>query len=305
MPMATAAPAMRPEWQAVAIRHWPLVLGIIAVCIPTLVSLARGPWSLESGVHGPIVVATGLWLIVRRLPDIRREMVPGNPLITAAGLAVAIPTYAFGRAYDFISIEVAAMLLALLVVAYAIVGGRVVRQTWFPVFYLGFVIPVPGWILDAVTQPLKLLVSEVVTKVLADFGYPIARLGVTIYVASYQLLVEDACAGLNSLISLSAIGLFYVYMLRGSNWRYSMLLLMMVLPIAVAANMVRVAVLVLITYHFGDAAAQGYLHNTAGMVTFTSALLFIFLIDWLLTPLRNALAPAAERTSTPPAGAAE
>ncbi|KPF78964.1 exosortase [alpha proteobacterium AAP81b] len=252
--------------------------------------MARGPWSLESGVHGPIVVATGIWLVTRRLDDIRRDMVPGNPVVATLGMLVAIPLYAFGRAFDFISIEVAAMLLALLAVAYALVGGRVVRQMWFPIVYLGFVIPVPGWIIDSITQPLKQLVSQVVTSGLADFGYPIARVGVTIYVASYQLLVEDACAGLNSLISLSAIGLFYVYMLRGSNWRYSILLLLMVLPIAVAANIVRVAVLVLITYHWGDAAAQGYLHNTAGMVTFTSALLFIFLIDWLLTPLRNALA---------------
>ncbi len=295
--MATTAPLPRSDWQTVALRHWPLLLGIVAVCIPTLIAMARGPWSLESGVHGPIVVATGLWLIFRRMPEIRRDMQPGNPLITLAGFAITVPVYAFGRAFDFISIEVAAMLLALLTVGYAITGGRVVRQMWFPIFYLGFVIPIPGWVLDAVTQPLKLLVSETVTKVLADFGYPIARMGVTIYVASYQLLVEDACAGLNSLISLSAIGLFYVYMLRGSNWRYSILLLLLVLPIAVAANMVRVAVLVLITYHLGDAAAQGYLHNTAGMVTFTSALLFIFLVDWVLTPVRNLLASPQNRDS--------
>ncbi len=292
--MATAAPVLRPDWQALLLRHWPLALGIAALAIPTLVSMARGPWSLESGVHGPIVVATGLWLIFRRLPEIRRDMVPGQPWLVALGFALAVPAYAFGRAYDFISIEVAAMLLALLVVAYAIVGGAVVRAMWFPIFYMGFVIPVPGWVLDTVTQPLKQLVSEVVTNGLAMVGYPIARVGVTIYVANYQLLVEDACAGLNSLVSLSAIGLFYVYMLRGSNWRYSILLLAMVLPIAVAANCVRVAVLVLITYHFGDAAAQGYLHNTAGMVTFTSALLFIFLIDRLLTPVRNALASPGE-----------
>ena len=155
---------------------------------------------------------------------------------------------------------------------------------------MGFLIPIPGWVLDTVTQPLKLLVSETVTTVLAAFGLPVASVGVTIYVASYQLLVEDACAGLNSLVSLSAIGLFYVYMLRGSNWRYSILLLALVVPIAIAANMIRVAALVLITYYFGNAAAQGYLHNFAGMVTFTSALLFIFLVDKLLTPVRNALA---------------
>ena len=99
---------------------------------------------------------------------------------------------------------------------------------------------------------------------------------------------------MNSLVSLSAIGLFYIYMLRGSNWRYSMLMLLLVVPIAIAANCVRVAALVLITYHFGDAMAQGYLNNFAGMVTFTSALLFIFLVDKLLTPLRDALADGPE-----------
>lgn len=295
--MATAASPASIDWAGLLRRHWPLLLGVVVLCVPTLVSIARGPWSLESGVHGPIVLATGIWLVVRKLDMIQAEAVPGDWRITTLGMAIAIPLYAFGRAFDFISIEVAATLLALLTVAYALVGGRVLRQMWFPIFYFGFVIPVPGWVIDSITQPLKQLVSQVVTQVLADFGYPIARVGVTIYVATYQLLVEDACAGLNSLISLSAIGLFYVYMLRGSNWRYSMLLLMMVLPVAVAANMVRVAVLVLITYHLGDAAAQGYLHNTAGMVTFTSALLFIFLIDWLLTPVRNALASPAERSA--------
>jgi len=65
----------------------------------------------------------------------------------------------------------------------------------------------------------------------------------------------------------------------------------------VAANMVRVAALVLITWYLGNAAAQGYLHNFAGMVTFVSALLLIFLVDKLLTPLRNALASREEQTA--------
>ena len=289
--MATVAPTTRSiDWSALAARHWLVLLGVLAMTLPTLVSLARGPWSMESGVHGPIVLATGGWLIGRRLPEIRQYMRPGKLWLAMVGLGIAVPVYAFGRAFDFISVEVAALLLALVSVAYAYLGIVVLRMLWFPIFYLGFLIPIPGWLLDTVTQPLKLLVSEVVTNVLAWFGYPVARVGVTIYVGSYQLLVEDACAGLNSLVSLSAIGLFYVYMLRGSNLRYSLLLLALVVPIAIAANMIRVAALVLITYHFGNAAAQGYLHNFAGMVTFTSALLFIFLVDKLLTPVRNALA---------------
>ncbi|MFQ3664715.1 MAG: archaeosortase/exosortase family protein, partial [Sphingomonadaceae bacterium] len=118
-------------------------------------------------------------------------------------------------------------------------------------------------------------------------GYPIVQVGVTLYIAQYQLLVEDACAGLNSIISLTAIGLFYIYLFHNASWRYALLLTALVLPIAIAANVVRVIILVLITYYLGDELAQGYLHDFAGIVTFVSALLFIFLIDGLLTPLRR------------------
>lgn len=288
--MATLAARPQIDWAALLGRYWPLVIGVAAMVVPTLISLGRGPWSTEAGVHGPLVVATGIWLVIRRMPEIRRLARPGSIAVTLGVLLPAIALYAFGRAYDFISIEVTAMLLALLAVAYAYVGAAVLRLMWFPIFYLAFVIPIPGWIIDAITQPLKLGISETVTWVLARFGYPVTHIGVTIYVAQYQLLVEDACAGLNSLISLSAVGLFYIYILRGANWRYSLLLLALILPIAVLANGVRVTALVLITYHLGDAAAQGYLHDFAGMVTFTSALLFLFLVDSLLTPLRNRLA---------------
>ncbi|MBB6225869.1 exosortase [Polymorphobacter multimanifer] len=288
--MATLAPRQGVDWSVVVRSHWLLVVGALSLLVPTVYSMARGPWSVESGVHGPIVLATGLWLIYGRIDEIREHMRPGAGWLTGLGIVVAICLYGFGRAFDFISIEVAGMLLALLSVAHAYLGLEVLKRLWFPIFYLGFIIPLPNWFLDVVTQPLKLFVSEIVTGALSSFGYPMGRQGVTIFVSTYQLLVEDACAGLNSLVSLSAIGLFYVYMLRGSNWRYSLLLLALVLPVAIGANIVRVAALVLITYYMGNAAAQGYLHNFAGMVTFVSALLLIFLVDKILTPVRNALA---------------
>ncbi|TRW17964.1 exosortase V [Glacieibacterium frigidum] len=294
--LASSPPAVR--WPQVAARHWVLLLGLAGVIIPSILSLGAGPWSEESGVHGPLVVATGIWLVIRRMPQIRALAEPGSLPLALGVLVPAILLYIFGRAYDFISVEIGALLLALLAVAYAYVGPKVLRLMWFPIFYLGFVIPLPGWVLDQVTAPLKLFVSEFVTGGLSLAGYPIARVGVTIYVAQYQLLVEDACAGLNSLISLAAIGLFYVYILRNTNWRYAMLLLALVIPIAILANCVRVTMLVLLTYYYGDAVAQGFLHEFAGMVTFTSALLFLFLVDALLTPVRNWLARPGDEAMT-------
>jgi exosortase B len=288
--MAGLAATAQPDLKALLRQHWPLWLGVAALAIPTIIALGQGPWQEESGVHGIIVLVTGLWLVWRRQADLAALESPGRPLVTGLLLALALPLYMAGRAFEFISIETAALLLAMVAVAYQYLGAAALKLLWFPILYLGFVVPLPGWFLDVITLPLKELVSEIVTNGLAAVGYPVGRLGVTLYIGQYQLLVEDACAGLNSLVSLTAIGLFYVYLIRGSNPAYSLLLLAMVIPIAIAANCVRVAALVLITYHFGNAMAQGYLHNFAGMVTFVSALLFIFMLDWLLTPLRRRLA---------------
>ena len=97
--------------------------------------------------------------------------------------------------------------------------------------------------LDSITQPLKLLVSDITTWLLSAAGYPITQVGVTIYIAQYQLLVEDACAGLNSLISLTAVGLFYIYLMHNASWRYSALLLALLLPIALPGIVTGLALL--------------------------------------------------------------
>ncbi|PZU47991.1 MAG: exosortase [Sphingomonas sp.] len=266
-----------------------LVLALALTVLPTLYAMATESWSTEAGVHGPLVLATAVWLVWRNWDEIRAEARPGNLWIAVPIVVVMAALYAFGRAFNFLIIEVGALLVALIVIAYAFVGPRVMMKMWFPVVYLMFLIPLPGWLMDSITQPLKILVSDITTWLLSAVGYPITQVGVTIYIAQYQLLVEDACAGLNSLISLTAVGLFYIYLMHNASWRYSLLLLALLLPIAIAANVVRVIILVLLTYYAGNEVAQGYLHDFAGIVTFVSALLLIFGIDKLLSPIRRRL----------------
>lgn len=287
--MTAASP---PAWSGVlehVKRHPLLTLALLVTVLPTLYATATQSWTQESGVHGPLVLATAIWLVWRNWDEIAAEARPGKLAIAAPIVLVSSLLYTFGRSFNFLMIEMAALLLALLAIAYAFVGHRVLMKLWFPIFYLGFLIPLPGWVLDGFTQPLKILVSDIVTWLLAAAGYPISQVGVTLYIAQYQLLVEDACAGLNSIISLTAVGLFYIYLMHNASWRYSLLLLAFLLPIAIAANVIRVIILVLLTYYFGNEVAQGYLHDFAGIVTFVSALLLFFLLDQILSPIRRRL----------------
>jgi exosortase len=277
MDAAIPAPAPADGLRLRAI--WPLLVGLAAMLIPTIISLGQQVWSKESGAHGPIILATGIWLIWRKVDEIKALAVPGRPWVIALGLVVSLPLYVFGRAYDFMVLEAAGCYGVFMTALYAHVGERAILKSWFPLLYMGFMVPPPGWLMDQVTSPLKLFVSKVATEGLQAFGIPIIHQGVTLIVAQYQLLVEDACSGMNSLTGLIAISLFYIYLLRNASWRYSMLLVAMVIPIAIVANIIRIVILVLLTYYFGNAVAQGFLHETAGMVLFATSLMLVFLLD--------------------------
>lgn len=260
----------------------PLVVGLAAIGIPTLARLGAQVWSTEAGAHGPIVLATGAWLLWRQTDELRAYATRSNPFLTGAMVVAALALYVFGRAYDFISLEVLGVYLVGATFLYVHFGLPALFRNWFPLFYLGFVVPPPGWFIDSLTAPLKEFGSFAATGILQAFGVPIIREGVTLMVDQYQLLVEDACSGMNSLVGLTAISLFYIYLLRRASWQYSLLLTALVIPIAIFANVVRIMVLVLLTYFMGDAVAQGFLHKTAGLFLFATALIMVFAIDNLL-----------------------
>lgn len=259
-----------------------------------MADVARQSWTTEQGAHGPLVLAIGIWLLSREWGAARQLARPGAAVLTAILFAVLLPLYVFARVTSIIEIEGAVMYALLLSAAYALWGGATLRRLWFPLFFLLFAFPPPDTLFAMLTQPLKIFVSETAVSLLYALGYPVAGSGVTIQIGPYEMLVAAACAGLNSLISLTALGLFYTYIRHSANWRYMVLLLLFILPVAVVANLVRVLMLLLITYHFGEAAGQGFFHELAGMTMFLTALLGIFLVDSLATPVRRRLAPGRE-----------
>jgi exosortase len=267
-----------------------LVIGGALLLFPTLKGIAQVSWSTEQGAHGPIVLAIAIWLFARRWPAIRAAAVPGSALLGGAILGVMLLGYIVARVVGSIVIESAALYGALVATLYLFVGFRAMREAWFPIFYFLFVLPPPGSLVAAATQPLRLQISEYAVAFLATLGYPVARSGLLIYVSQYVLEVKAACGGLNSMISLSAIGLFYAYIRHNSNWRYCVALFFVIISMAILANFVRVMVLVLITYYLGDRAAQGFLHQFAGMTMFTVAMVGILAFDGIAGPLRRALA---------------
>ncbi|MEO1730131.1 MAG: exosortase V [Pseudomonadota bacterium] len=276
------------SWSSL-LQGWPVWLGLAIVSFSTWRFITTENWSTEQGAHGPLVLASGLWLLVRLLPEtegLRQR--PPTLLAFGAVAVMALFMLAF-RAAAVIELEVYALYGLFLALLYAFIGARALKVLWFPLLYLVFAVPVPESLVAALTNPLKLWISETAVWLLYVTGYPIANSGVTIQIGPYQLLVAAACAGLNSLITLTALTIFYAYLNHRANWKYMLALAIAAIPIAVFSNLVRVLILILLTYYAGEAAAQGFLHNFAGMTTFAIALVTMFLVDQLMLVVWRAL----------------
>jgi len=262
-----------------------LAIGALIFCVPTMLFVIEESWTGEEGAHGPIVLLTGLWLLYRRWNEVKDAVRPPSVPLVWGLLAVLVPLTVFARITQIVEIEGYLMYFVLLTVLYSLVGAEVMRKLWFPLFYLAFIFPPPETVIATVTVPMKMWLSKAAIWFLGLFGYPIGGEGVRIYIGQYELLVAAACAGINSIVSLSAISLFYIYMRHQADWRYSLLLVLLIVPVALLANFFRVLILILLTYHSGEAAAQGFLHNFAGLVMFAIALAAIFALDELLKPI--------------------
>lgn len=262
---------------------WPLAVGFLILFIPTFYSLATGLWANEDQAHGPIILLLSLWLIGRRWSSML--IISDKQSNSNFGWIVfflGLLGYIIGRSQQILLLEIGSFILLLSGALLIKRGFSALKVMWFPLFFLLFMIPLPGSVVSVLTMPMKMAVSYVAEQILFFSDYPIARNGVILQVGQYQLLVADACAGLQTLLTLEALGLFYLNLVQHTSMFRNVALAILIVPISFSANVIRVIVLTLITYHFGDSAGQGFLHDFAGLVLFVSALILILIMDGLL-----------------------
>lgn len=275
VPVRTSPKALIP-WLVAAV-------GVLVLYVPTLVSLFKTIWASDAQGHGPIVLGISIWLIYRRWSQVM-DTSSSAPLPWAGWmlLIVAAALYAVGRSQGIWVFEVGSAILVVSGLMLLLRGPAQLKAISFALFFMLFMIPLPGAIVDSLTQPMKMAVSYVAENILHAIGYPISRSGVILQIGPYQLLVADACAGLHTLFTLEALGLLYLNIVRHSSLFRNIALAILIVPISFAANVIRVCALTLITFYFGDEAGQGFLHGFAGMVLFVSALMLIITTDGLL-----------------------
>ncbi|HEY1901972.1 MAG TPA: exosortase [Terracidiphilus sp.] len=247
-----------------------------AVYYRVLAKLVMDWWQIPDFSHGflvPIFAAYLVW--------VKRETLRATKIApTSSGIAVIV----FGLvvlllgvygAELFLSRVSVVILLAGLVLSFG--GWALLKELRFILLVLLLAIPIPAILFNQITLPLQALASKLASALLPLFGVPVLREGNVIELPAMKLEVAEACSGIRSLMSLFTLSIFYGYFLEKSFLRRSFLALASI-PIAIAANAVRILGTGLCVQYWDPDKAQGFFHEFSGWVMFLVSLGCLFIV---------------------------
>lgn len=284
-------------------RALPFPLALAAMYGPVYGAMVLGPWQSPEQSHAPIIALIVAWLAWRARDTLRNVSRPA-PLAGLVVLTIGVAVFVMGKLLASPLLTLASQLPVFAGVVLTLGGPPWLRTLRFPLVFLLFMLPLPGVFVDAATAPLKEGISRCAEELLRQAGYPVARSGVVLHLSQYRLLVDDACSGLYSMIFLAALGALFAHLAGIRSRLHRVLLLVCSLPVAIVANLIRVLLISLTTYHAGDRIGQGPIHDLAGVVMFLVALSMLLTLDALLRqwlPERTSLTASPAPTTAKPA----
>jgi exosortase len=274
-----------PEMQP---REW-LLAGLLLVAFAPALAALAGVWgSVDYLSHGFLVPVVALWAFYRERPRrARLEAAPDRRGLVLLGLALL--TYLLGIAAGGVTLQGVALVAAVAGLVLYSRGGRWLRALAFPVGFLIFMVPPPSsWIRPAIVQ-LQLLVSSASTALFDAFSLPVTRDGNVLNLPGGETLyVAEACSGVTSIITLTPLAVLLAHFTL-KRWGYRLLLVVAVIPLAMAGNLARVVVTVLASLQMGtQRATSSALHEASGLLTYVVACALMLALGALLRRLERA-----------------
>ncbi|MCP4650103.1 MAG: exosortase [PVC group bacterium] len=248
-----------------------------------------GRWNSEDTYysHGPLIIIACLFFIWSKRSTLSE--IKTNPSYIGIVLIVLALVFHLGGTFiNLYFISACSMIILIMGVVMLMVGLSALKEVLFPIVYLLFMIPLPMVLVSNIVLKMKLFAAELATSALNKIGLEAVRDGSIINMANSYLEVEAPCSGLRSLIALMAFGAAFAYLTNNSLWK-KWLLFLSALPIAIAANVMRIVLLGWVSDVYGMKAAQGWVHDFSGFLLFAVAALGMLAMNGLLTTQKSLL----------------
>lgn len=286
----------RTGWMGTGLPAWAPGAAAIAVLLITLytriaIKLVRDWYELPDFSHGFLIPFFVAYLVWAHREDLRRT--PVKPDWSGLSLVVfglfVLLTGVLGA--DLFLSRASFILLAAGLI-WTLLGRKMLWETKFMLFVLCLAIPLPTLILNQLTFPLQLKASQMASALLQMAGVPVLRDGNVIQLSALQLEVAEACSGIRSLMSLFTMAVIYGYFLERTVLR-RVLLALASIPIAVAANVVRIFGTGLCVQYWNPEKAMGFFHEFSGWLVFLVSLGCLYIVHLLI----NLMTPRSTRAA--------
>jgi exosortase len=292
--LATATPKLGLGRKSRVWIIWLAILSALVVALygPVFKTLVLQWWKDPDYGHGFLVPLFSVFVLWREREQvqIKTKIQPSNFGFLVMIVAVAMFLAGSLGAEVFTSRFSLLVLLAGMILFLA--GWQMLRAVSFPLAFLTFMIPIPAILYNQMTFPLQLLASRFATVWLEFVGVPALREGNILILPNYSLEVVEACSGIRSLMTLITLSIAYGHLIERHRWvRYALTVLMV--PIAIVSNAIRIMGTGVLTYHFGPAAAEGFFHEFSGWIIFLVALVLLLICHWILKRIDRSQRPTA------------
>ena len=262
---------------------WPAIAwfgGLLLLCYAPVLYRMGVQWATDENMgHGffvPVVAGIVVWQ--------RRDQLLAAPRKPSNWGLVLIAWAALQELAGTLGAELFTARLAFVIALFGVVlyiGGKAwLKILLFPLLLLLFMIPIPQIIYARLTLSLQMIASALGEWLIELMGIPVIREGNLLRLPSQTLDVAEACSGIRSLLSLGFLSLVYGYFADKRTWmRWA--LLVSTIPIAIAANGIRVALTGLMS-EIDTKLAQGIFHEIEGYIVFIIALVALLTLHRLL-----------------------
>jgi len=273
---AAAPPPQRfPAWQIAALT------GLLAWAYLPMLRVFFDKWVNDPQYsHGFLVPFFSAYLLWRSVPVVSRP----RPWLGGLLLVLAIAMRAAAGSLLFHQLDAASLLVALFAIVLAAGGVPLLKRAGPAIGFLIFMVPLPYELERNVGQPLKNAATISSTYLLQTLGQPAIRDGNLILIDEVRLGVVDACSGLKMMVTFAAFSVGAVLMMQRSRFEKIMVLFGIV-PIAIAANVLRITATGLAYVAITNKETLDFLHDLFGWLMMPVGLALLGLEVWVLKRL--------------------
>lgn len=286
MSTQVTAPAAAPRAALGGAERRQVVVAIVAFALaavvygPILYYMALHWNAVADYSHGFLIAPLAVYFAWERQAQLKRARIEPSwwgllPLLLSTFTLVV------GRlGVELMNMRVSFVLM-LIGLVILLLGLQVFRILAFPLLFLFLMVPLPQSLVNVIAFPLQLIAADWAVQVLYWLRIPALREGNIIHLPDTTLFVAEACSGLRSLMALITLGVVFAYFFRRS-WGERIIIVASAIPIAIFVNTLRVALTGVLTYRFGEKAAEGAIHEFQGLITFGAAFVLLLVLAQVL-----------------------